>query len=328
MVKILLVGAFGYGNLGDELLRDVFLTEITRQAARREMPVEVRVDRPYPTLAQVEWADALVIGPGGLLYDNKTAHFDYNKMYVDAAQQRGIPQYWIGVGIQQTTVNPFSERMGDLLRQARGITVRHSQDLEVLARHGVTPWLCAPDLAYAWQPRYRLGRGGFLPKPASDKPTMVYVVGTNKKRKSLVELLRGLRSRYRLYLLSFSSGADAALDWYRRMLRLGEQSQHEHLVTTPDAAYAILAAADVVLSEKYHALVLAVLAGTPVVAMNGTWKFACDFAPCFRPSADVESLLDHLQSLTPRSCPSPTVARQHVSRLLDDLESLENRGKK
>lgn len=71
-LKILIAGAFGYGNLGDNILRDTLV-----ELLNRYINVEIYVDRPFPNKELIDYCDLRIIGPGGLLYDGDESHENY-----------------------------------------------------------------------------------------------------------------------------------------------------------------------------------------------------------------------------------------------------------
>ena len=91
-MKFACIGASGYGNVGDDGYRLVFAQQLPGH--------ELLFDCPYPDPRVVDWCDALIIGGGGLIYHNETAHFEYMSMYLDRAMQRGKPVAFISCGIQ------------------------------------------------------------------------------------------------------------------------------------------------------------------------------------------------------------------------------------
>jgi hypothetical protein len=91
-MRILFCGASGYGNVGDDLYKVVLSEHLEGY--------ECLFDSPYPDKRAVAVSDIVVIGPGGLLYKNKSPHFDYLKVYMDECLNQGKPLVFLGCGLQ------------------------------------------------------------------------------------------------------------------------------------------------------------------------------------------------------------------------------------
>ncbi len=86
--KLLFCGASGYANLGDDsykIVLDLYLSE----------KYDLYFDSPYPDVSLVKDMDAVIIGGGGLIYDNATEHFTYLKMYMEEALRLNKPLYMV-----------------------------------------------------------------------------------------------------------------------------------------------------------------------------------------------------------------------------------------
>jgi polysaccharide pyruvyl transferase WcaK-like protein len=144
MKKVALIGAWGYGNVGDDAYPTVW---------RRYLPdVEFEIyNSDWPT--NPPEADLYLFGGGGIIYDNDTAHLVYMKRYVDWAAASATPVMFASVGIQarryqeEWQVGEALERWSDLLSQAVSITVRDPTTQALLEAEGLKSDYY-PDLCY------------------------------------------------------------------------------------------------------------------------------------------------------------------------------------
>lgn len=134
-MRVLFVGASGFGNLGDDAYR-------LATARLADPSYELRFDSPYPDERAVDWADALVMGGGGLVYCNDTAHWEYCEMYLQRAAHRKIPIAFCSVGVQlvgnPTTPQRCLDEASQIapwvpwLLRAESVTVRSRIDAAVM----------------------------------------------------------------------------------------------------------------------------------------------------------------------------------------------------
>lgn len=162
-MRILFAGASGFGNLGDDAYRLAFDELINPHH-------ELRFDSPYPDPKAVEWCDVLVIGGGGLVYCNNTAHFEYMSQYLGRAKELGKPWCFSSVGVQLVGADLTREQCMEQATQiepwapwlegAQLLTVRSGLDRALIER--VAPLahpVVFPDICYAIKPRSQRARG-------------------------------------------------------------------------------------------------------------------------------------------------------------------------
>lgn len=238
-MNILFVGASGYGNLGDDAYKEIFSDNLKDH--------NVLFDSPYPDLKAVDWCDILVVGGGGLIYNNETAHFEYMKMYMD----RAIDQYkkicFISCGVQvKTKGNELDTEplkvWKPYLDYASVITLRSYKDKDLLQQITTTKIEVYPDLCYLIKPvDYHL-----------TLPNSVVLVLTNSvyKEGNTSKLL----SKYQgenLYTVLMSNDDKEVTNIFLNTLL-----SHDHFINrdnlTPREAARIFADAKVVISSRYH----------------------------------------------------------------------------
>jgi hypothetical protein len=264
-MKLLFAGASGYGNVGDDAYRYVFHRGLTPEH-------ELRFHSPYPDTAAVAWADAVVIGGGGLIYCNHTAHFEYMKMYMDETIRQKKPLLFSSVGVQ--LVPPLGKTRKEILSQAEQIapwkpyleyaafiTTRNPLDSQLI--RCVTPNIhiqAYPDLCYAFKnithhsPSYRLVHEGariIIPTNMSLK----------KHKEKYLEYLKEPA-----YLLALSYEDESAVAKLRDLAGLRQGLHTLSRLSPYEVVYSVLTYSSSVLTARYHGKVLAVAAGVPDIA--------------------------------------------------------------
>lgn len=280
MQKILIAGATGYGNQGDDAIRNRIAEHL---AARGDC--EIKATRPHPQRALIDWCDKLVLGGGGIIYDHPTdaaaqQNFTY---YVDNylrwALDAGKPVALCSVGIQALTVDANAARLGSLLAKCHHVSVRQPEDAALLAeRARYADAQVADDLGFLTP------RAAFGFTAASKRPKLCLVPHALFLAKfgeaSLRWLVEQLRAEgYELYVALTASEDSAVGELLAGMI--GEPgSVRDYLRLTDRELVALFAEMDAVISARFHGLVFATVAGTPtVLAMNRPSKIAQQIAP-------------------------------------------------
>lgn len=130
---VLIASANGFGNAGD----DIATIAIERWVQAIMPGAEVRLTRPPMDHALVDWADVVIVGGGGLLYDGVTANVENYLAYLRAAQREHKTTMVVGVGTQGIS-KPWAIRAySEVLNKVSLITVRSEADAAVLRGIGV-----------------------------------------------------------------------------------------------------------------------------------------------------------------------------------------------
>ena len=246
MTKILIVGAFGYGNLGDEAIRDIELKIFSEFG-------EVKWDSPDMDREKVDWADVIVIGGGGLLYDSPPhrpwtgpdphPNVENYMRYADEAIKHNKTLIFFCIG-EQGIHHPYTvKRYREVLNQADHISVRDPEDAAILYSLGIDrDVLVAGDPAFLYTPRVF-----HSPEKIGAVPTM------NSP----------LHPAYRKAdeLFTFSQRDDQNVLKVYRSAKMWTRSAQEFV----DHATSWKAAS----SGRFHGIVLCMTAGVPVVF----WRF-------------------------------------------------------
>ncbi len=317
------LGYQGFGNLGDEailagieqLLAGTSLEVMTVASGDHAVPAFPDAERVpmhgllpgIAALRALRRRDALVVAGGGLLHDHWPVVIPSYLVWTLAARASGARVVWLGVGIGPIR-HAWSRRLtGLVLRLASLVTVRDAAS-RLLARSVAASVRVTeiPDPAIFNVP----------PEPADREGIGIIVRGpAPSERGRGDELARGLgalagalsAARQRpVVLLTLGGAADRAIATTaaEHARRSGIAPTIEELAPDPAAGLRRIGQLEAVVSVRLHGVILAALAGTPVVGVSYDRKVAsyCDLLAV--PVTD----LDGLQP-------------ERVTRLLEKAES-------
>lgn len=270
-MKVLMVGASGYGNVGDDAYVDV---------AKASWPdFEIRAvnsDHAKQAAQHVAWSDIVVMGGGGIIYCNQTDHFARMCDFMNAARHQHKPLAFWSVGVQLVPVKgkPLRTEADVLaqaaqirpwapyLRRARLISVRNPLDARLIeammpAQDERLPLLVAPDVCHA----YPLG---FEPQP--ERRTYEVVIPTSLAFREVggveafIAKLQG--SFTEMEVLCFSRDDEFAVAELIHAVKTTHNFDTLRVRSLePAAALCVLKTARRVVTGRYHGAVLARAAG-------------------------------------------------------------------
>lgn len=255
MKKVALIGAWGYGNVGDDAYPRVW---------RRYFPgVEFSLyNSDLPCKAPE--ADLYLFGGGGILFDNGTAHYDYLSTYAEWARQRGIPIAFVSVGVQlrinfpDYTAHYIAEALGrwaTLLGAADLVTVRDRESQSMLAERGIHAEQY-PDLCYL--------TGGL--EQRSEKfltvlPGTGLTTAFSSAREQLEECMRTYPGKPLIIMNMGSPATDSLVDDFASNYPVLATFKSQH--TPVELALNVIRNSCFVLTGRYHGLVFSRAAGKP-----------------------------------------------------------------
>jgi len=258
--RIMIVGASGYGNLGDDAYKIIFNKYLSNE-------YDLIFDSPYPDLRYIEKIDHLIIGGGGLIYENNTEHFNYMSMYINKARELGIPYYFISCGLQipvtkeelekkdYTSLSKHIDGWKDHLINSKLITVRSSTDKEVinalLNNYGVNKYdrlFYCPDLCYLLEPsNYQV---------ADNIGTVIIFGEKSLNNYDFLSAIKNELNKQDTYFLSLSSINHSIINEYISMLR-HESNYNDRKMITPQEAIRMIKDSNNVITDRYHGIVFA-----------------------------------------------------------------------
>jgi glycosyltransferase involved in cell wall biosynthesis len=236
---VAVVGASGYGNVGDDLYPAVL---------RRHLPgcpfVFLNSDPPRKL---PKGCRLLVMGPGGVIYQDDTAHLAYMAEYMDQAMAKKIPIIFLSCGVQTENISGWSK----YLEYADSVTVRSQKDAEyVLAAAPGAKVTWHPDLGYLFD---RTEPVAGLPK----KYTVFSPIAPAKHGNQLLKIYLETPPEERLLLRLGAPGE--VRPTFDAWLAHGPAT--EIFGATPEQANYVIAGAQTVYTGRYHGMVLARRAG-------------------------------------------------------------------
>ena len=250
-LKILIAGAFGYGNLGDDLLRDTLTFLLKKKYGNQ---VELYTDRPYPDKELIDYCDLRIIGPGGLLYDSNESHAEYFKQYMKP------PYIMIGVGLQ--FIESFKEPEGfcvDAIKNSDLIIGREIKDLLLFEKYGKkNSVFIESDIVF-----FNSTLINYSVPYLKKNPHTTLCVGTNNDINFLLDhdFLTNDNNWGKINtIISYNIECDKILEWLRKMKNF-QRTTIDFYYDTPQNVYNIIANTDLLITEKYHAGIMALKAG-------------------------------------------------------------------
>jgi polysaccharide pyruvyl transferase WcaK-like protein len=297
MARILMLGAFGQRNVGDEALCSVLCAALSEHDVvvassdpdqtfalhgRTTIPA-----RPVAVAREIRHADLVVVG-GGTIF--KSLHPSSGRrrhgLLVNTltlcrlARWRHVPVAFVGVGADELSSGSARFLARRIVPQASLLVLRDEESASVLTSAGVTPpfWIGADP---AWQLYHgRRPRAPIDAVPTRRAPSMTVAV-SHLAGGSADDLVARLGAALHA---SASAGWQIALQpWQSGQNDLAVAERLRQLVPTarlePMPADLITAAErfahdDLVVAMRFHALVAAGAAGTPSVAVAHEPKLA------------------------------------------------------
>lgn len=250
----------------------------------------------------VEWADVVILGPGGLIDDVVTENVDNYLRFLRRSQERGIVNMMVGVGVQRLRTAVGKKICKDVLSKADYVSVRSPGDAKLLADIGVRSHVFAlQDMAFLLHDkslrrklRNSISAKSFITNRLSDvlyrprlRPTLGFSlmnwdfthVDRNKIQPDMVQVadqyteyimenFSVLKRLFDVYLIC-QSGDDIALyeriaDRYKvRIIPL-----HELELDQSIALYDAYSKLDFVMTGRFHGLIMAALAQRPLMNIS------------------------------------------------------------
>lgn len=265
-MKIAIVGASGYGNMGDDTYPLVF---------REYFPDHELLffNSDLPTSLPDDLA-MLVMGGGGLIYNSPRlpAHFRYMQFYMDAARERRIPWGFTGCGLQLRPESdgydiPALEPWIEYLREADFLTVRSARCVQIISElTGHERAVYYPDMGYLFDPI------DARTQARQNRVTLVPAGNMNTNNKAVRHLIEPFLSvGYELVIMGMGADCDdnIHLDRAREAYPAAEIIRPGQ----PVVALTAIAQSRYVITGRYHGMVFSRLAGVPFyVPADGSYK--------------------------------------------------------
>lgn len=278
---VVVAGYYGFGNLGDEAIRDALVGELRRSelvtpillVASKTRKDEVKRSSPIRVFAALRRASAILFGGGGLL-QNRTSNrslFYYLSLILLARLARR-PAFLIGQGI-----GPIRGRLARVatryaLSKAVHIGCRDQRSLDILGEMGQSGVLDG-DLFFLFPPTTQ------PPTPAPNEPPRIIIslkgpgaatrLELIEQSAELIERVHEDTSALFIFLPFFPVEDLPLAEKITRRLSFPCQ------ITCPDSveeASEVIARANLLISSRLHPLEFALRLGTPMLAIAGDPK--------------------------------------------------------
>lgn len=290
-MKAVVAAWIGSNNLGDELIFKALLSQLDKIGISRKCVTAVSIDARRTTstfsvnavshtdllslLSALKRADILIFGGGGLLQDETSIwNLPYHLSRIWLARVLGKPVIAIGLGAGRVKTRLGAWLIAATFGRRIPIIVRDEESKEVLEKIGLRLVTQAADLVFTLPPinyapegyvavalRPFSHKGGVLPVGMKRK------MGVPKDARQLAKVLdrvaeqTGLEIRF----VSFDQDKDVA---YQRAIAAHMQSSVSFVTPTVDSVAKVIGCANALIGMRYHAGIVAFLAGVPSVMIG------------------------------------------------------------
>jgi hypothetical protein len=272
-MKILFCGAYGYGNVGDDIYKNIVVDNLPGH--------ECVFDSPYPDVEAVSHVDAVVMGGGGIIYKTATSHFRYMKMYMDECLEQEKPLCFLSCGLQFQAEIDYddSESVREVMKEwipyfeaAKLITLRSPKCVEIVKE------LCPesnahyfPDLGYAVEPsKYRL---------CSDDNYPLFIPRTNPLHDKAWDEMIIISTTYSRPIFVAIAAEDVDIIDMMVKERKFEDGARSRKYITPEEMASLIIHSEIVYTQRYHAMVMAHAFGIPVITFSNAYKVVNEIIP-------------------------------------------------
>ncbi|SPB15588.1 hypothetical protein NOV72_02808 [Caballeronia novacaledonica] len=322
-----LVSAYGVGNIGDDLV-SLAAKKMLQDAG---VP-EVTLAGPNVRYDAIRNADVVAVGGGGLFYDSDVVNCGNYLYPLQEAQRQGKFAAVLGVGVQGITTPLGKEAYATHLRSVDFLSVRDPIDRRELIAvdDRLERTIAGADMAFYMADDVRRVGQPF----ATTKPLALFSISSvlearlAKRGYALADvacgIVRSLKSRGYDVLLVLHSEDD------RKLFTMLSEREGLSLIESASfglgATARLYASASLVVTSRFHALILGVMFGKPTVSLNsatgktgklltsylGSIKDQCQPLESFD-LGEIIGKLQHAQPVEPREV-EHCVAMTHAMR--------------
>jgi polysaccharide pyruvyl transferase WcaK-like protein len=265
-----LVSAYGVGNVGDDLV-----SFAARKMLQDAGVPKVELAGPAVSRAAIAKADVVAVGGGGLFYDASLENVANYLYPLQEARRLGKFSAVLGVGVQGIWTPVGKSAYATHLEHADFLSVRDPRDRQELI--DIDPKLsramAGADMAFYMADDVRRVAQPFR----VDKPLALFSLSDmlngalarhgHKAREVALEVIGWLRSNGYEVVLVLHSEDDRKL--FQELSQTLQLTMIESAACGLGATVRLYASADLVVTSRYHGLILGLLTGRRVVALNG-----------------------------------------------------------
>ena len=273
-MDILVAGAFGYGNIGD----DTYPLVYQKRFGKNHNIIVVNSDiKEIP-----KSFDILVMGGGGLLFDDGGGHVEYMARYMKEAIKRKVPYGFISVGLQ-CTKGKEGWNFGQVdkwipwVKKADFASFRDKTSYEYFSdKTERTDFTWAPDLGYA----FKLGPQKLLGHFTKDLKYLLVVPCFNIKQwsdesKEVAKEWQKENPTSPVFVMNMGGPtSNFRVDEAIKHLWFGKNAVPIYSSDiTPHLALELISKADHLITGRYHGMVFARMHCVPYTLIDSTNTF-------------------------------------------------------
>ena len=274
--RVLVVGASGMGNVGDDLIAEALAEMLAEEGA------DVRLSGPDIDPLRFAKYDAVIVGGGGLIYasrdgSNETQNLANYLKFGPMGRHFGVPVGLIGVGdqdhargIERDALTQTFAR--NALAQFDQITTRDGASTALVERLGGSDVRTGCDLLFSWADRARSAvRPSATPTPrialvGEFYRYLAFSEGLSEHKSALAPLVR---ERELDVLIMSDDDVPHARRMCKALLRAGASAESVDLRERDfESLVFLFASYGAVITTRFHGLIFAALAGAPVLALD------------------------------------------------------------
>jgi len=292
--KILFCGASGYANLGDDAYKVIFEKYLSDK-------YELIFTHPYPDESLIAHVDYIVIGGGGLIYDNETSHFDYMTRYLKHAVGHKKHFSFISCGVQVKMSGKDKQKWKQIqkwqkyLELADVVTVRSAKCNEFIKKIAPNCNIKSyPDLVYLLQPsNYKFFFGTpehtvFIPTPTGSKTQEWKAEWGHSAH----------LGKKRIVLCMSKVDRECCEAWAQKIN--DKRGLNEFLDCTPEEAARVIKDCRRVVTCRYHGIILGNAFNKEIVKCDTRFKSVFEVKPENKMDAygNIKELIHHIEKNT------------------------------
>ncbi len=266
ILKILISNAAGYGNVGDDAIRDVIIYNIKKNFPNSQ----IIFTHPPPQLDLVMNADVIIVGGGGLLYDSSIENVDNYMRYLEWGQELDKKTVCLGVGTQGIMKEYGNNRYREILNRCDLVTVRDHETADELKNIGIEKDIkvCA-DVAWLLKPK----KSQYIIEK-KDKPVLGIAIFGGKYsifdpyNTSIEHLLSKYKDIFDYVFFIFSKD-DIELTKRLQITFGGRIVEYENI--TPGEYLSLVKMLDIAVVNRFHPFIFSIMTNVPV-CVGDLWR--------------------------------------------------------
>lgn len=269
-LSVCVIGYYGFGNLGDEMMKKAITEQLTALGIGHVFPLEriapkggIGRNKPFSALWRLRRCDAVILGGGNLLQnETSSASFFYYAAWLLLCRRKTLHAAGIGVGALKGRLCPAV--CSRILRRFQSITARTQADARAIEK------LC-PDI----RDRVTVGRDlCFLlaEHPKKTAPRYLLAIPSKAPSEAFVQYLSAKKREGMditiavLFPLQDEAAARALCDRFGLEAPILVRSEADYFRLAEGAVSAI--------SERLHGAIFALLSHTPCLLLADSQKNA------------------------------------------------------